>query len=241
MLGLGLAWCLDRGTPRRAAAAIALAIFAAAPLIAWNLVELGTALPTAQFDANARVASHVFVLTRAQLGYGLGGLLISPARGWIWFAPIAVLGTVLTLRTGDWTARLIAAGIAAQLGVIAVFHMWWGGSCFGPRFLAEATWVGIWLALRSGVAASRRPTRVLVALAILLTAGVGQLGLWGWRAEQWESRRNPDLDQNALWDFADSPVISIVTVDIADQLTAIDALEEGPRMVCQDGRLRQLP
>jgi hypothetical protein len=241
--GLGLAWCVDRGTPRRAAAAIGLAALVTVPLIVWNLVELDTILPIGQLEANARVSNQVFVLTRAQLGYGLGGLLISPGRGWVWFAPIALLGAILAASTGAWTARLIALGIVAQLGTIAMFHMWWGGICFGPRFLAEATWVGTWLALGGGGSGtgSGRLTRVLSGLAILITIGVGQLGLWGWHAEQWESRRNPDLDQNALWDFVDSPVVAILTADVADELVAVDALEEGPRMVCQDGTLRQLP
>jgi hypothetical protein len=101
---------------------------------------------------------------------------------WIWFAPVALLGSVIALRAGPRLARLIALGVAAQLGVIAMFHMWWGGICFGPRFLAEATWIGIWLAVGSGATWPGRPLRGLGAIAI--TIGVGQLGLWGWRAEQ---------------------------------------------------------
>ena len=99
---------------------------------------------------------------------------------------------------------------------------------------------GIWLALGGAVPGAGRAMRALVGLAIAVTAGVGQLGLWGWRAEQWETRRNPDIDQNALWDAADSPVIAIVTADTAGALAARDALDEPPRMVCRDGALRSL-
>ena len=250
--GLGVAWCLgerrastsahgpDGFSLRRAAGALGLAAIAVAPLLAWNLVELGHLVPTQQLEANARVTEHIFVLTRAQLGYGLGGLLLSPGRGWLWFAPIALVGGVVAARAGDRLARCLAAGIAAQLLVVAVFHMWWGGICFGPRFLGEATWVGIWLALGHGGLPGRIP-RALLGAAIAVTIIVGQLGLWGWRAEQWETRRNPDIDQNALWDFADSPVIAILTADITDQLLALDAPDAPLRMRCEHGRLRRAP
>jgi hypothetical protein len=242
--GLGAAWWLQDGPgrpgwPRRTAIALGIAALAAAPLIAWNLIELGGVLPTQQLEANARVTDHVFVWSRGQLGYGLGGLLFSPGRGWLWFAPIAVLGAARAARAGDRTARAIALGIAAQVLVVAVFHMWWGGICFGPRFLAEATWLGIWLACGQGPVRRGRATRRLAGLAIALTIGVGQLGLWGWRAEQWETRRNPDLDHNALWSLIDSPILAIATVDPSDQLTALDAPDEPAHMVCQRGMLRR--
>jgi hypothetical protein len=246
-VGLGVAWCLERCSLRQWAAAAGLAVLAAAPLIAWNAVELGSVLPLGQIEANRRVTEHVFVLTRGQLGYGLGGLLLSPGRGWLWFAPIAVVGAVLAARRGSRVVRAVAAGVGAQVLVVAMFHMWWGGICFGPRFLAEATWVAIWLALGSAGGASResaqrsrpsRGTRALLVAATAVTALVGQLGLWGWRAEQWETRRNPDIDQNALWDVVDSPVVAIVASDIAEQPLALDAPDEPTRLACHDGRLR---
>jgi hypothetical protein len=236
-LGLGLAWLADRPPWRRFAIAAALAGLAAVPFIAWNLAELGSVLPVAQLEANARVSSHIFVFSRGQLGYGLGGLLISPARGWLWFAPLAVVGTIAAVRAPTRATRLIAAATLLQLLVVAFFHMWWGGICFGPRFLAEATWVALWLALASDA----RLPRLLIIATAAVTIVVGQLGLWGWRAEQWESRRNPDVDQNALWDPVDSPIIAIVAVDPADQLTALDAPDEPARMQCTAGKLHAAP
>nr|MBA3395182.1 hypothetical protein [Deltaproteobacteria bacterium] len=245
-LGLGVAWCLDP-RPRRAwAIASGLAVLVALPFVLWNLTYLGTPLPVAQLRANANVTDEIFVWTRGQLGYGLGGLMISPGRGLLWYAPVAVFGIVRALRGNSRSERVMAAAAVLQILAVAVFHMWWGGICFGPRFLVEVTWVGIWLASSASVAAAgvtraglagARVARGLGVLAVVVTLIVGQLGLWCWRAEQWETRRNPDIDQNALWDFVDSPITAMAR-DIRDQPIAMDTLLAPPRMRCEAGHLR---
>jgi hypothetical protein len=226
-------WPLAAG---RRPLAIALAALAIGPLVAWNLAHLGSPISLAQWQANARYGTHVLGLAPGRVGYALGGLLIGPARGLSWFAPIAILGVVAGLARGDRTQRVLAVGAVAQLAAVACFHMWWGGICFGPRFLAEAVWLGIWLAF-----AVEHPWRRLVRVAVAITLAVGLLGLFRWRAEQWETRRNPDIDQNALWDFMDSPIVALFgTVD--DQPLALDAPDEPPRMRCVEHRvLRDSP
>ena len=227
-IGLGIAWLLAHRSPRTLAIAGGLAIAAALPFLIWNIVYLGSPLPTGQLSANAAVTGDVFVLSRAQLGYGLGGLLLSPGRGLLVFAPIAIVAVVYAFRTR--TDRAIAGALVAQLVVIAFFHMWWGGICFGPRFLAELVWVAIWLASTQPI---KKP---LLVAALAITALVGTLGLFLWRAEQWETRRNPDIDQNAVWDLADSPLTSLAR-DISDQPLALEATSASG-VTCIDGQLR---
>jgi hypothetical protein len=131
--------------------------------------------------ANAAVTGDVFVLSRAQLGYGLGGLLVSPGRGLLLFAPIAIVAVAYAFRTR--TDRAIAGALVAQLVVIAFFHM-------VRRHLLRAALrrsglVAIWLA-------STQPIRTaLLAPALAITALVGTLGLFLWRAEQWETLSQP--------------------------------------------------
>ncbi|MGE3764448.1 MAG: hypothetical protein AB7L94_19475 [Kofleriaceae bacterium] len=233
--GLGLAWCVQRPTRNQWLIASGLAITAAAPFVIWHLVALGTPLPTGQLAANAHVSNEVFVLSRAQIGLGVGGLIASPARGLIWFAPIVILVVVIALRRGDGFARVVAGAIVLQVLVFGLFHMWWGGICFGPRFLAEAVWVGVWLGTRIELA-----PRWLAGVAVAATVVVGQMGLWGWRAEQWETRRNPDIDQSALWDFRDSPIPAILVEDADEQLLAVDAIGTPRALECRDGRLRDV-
>ena len=229
-IGLGIAWCLEHRSARAYAIAGGAAVLAALPFVIWNVVYLGSPLPTGQLAANAAVSSEVFVLSRAQLGYGLGGLVLSPGRGLLVFAPLALVAIGFALR-GTRVTKVIAGALLAQLVVVAFFHMWWGGICFGPRFLAELVWVAIWLASLCSI------RRAVVLPVAAVTFVVGVLGLFAWRAEQWETRRNPDIDQNAVWDLTDSPLTSLFR-DTSDQLEAREAIDEPPRVRCVDGELR---
>src|SRR5262249_31359894 len=157
-------------------------------------------LPIGQWTGNTRVTASVFSFGPVHLARGLGGLLVSPARGIVWFAPLAVLGVVRGLR-GDRTNKLLTAGILAQLLVMVAFFKWYGGLAFGRGLLAESTWVAIFLAapgkrwLDGGLAA--------------VTALVGVLGLAFFDRDQWETRRRPETDEAAFWDVADSPLTSL--------------------------------
>jgi len=186
-LGIGLAWATRDKRTWLVAAGIALA--AAAPFVVWNAIHLNSPLPIGQWTGNARIASSVFSPSPT----GLAGLLVSPARGILWFAPIALFA----IRK-HW----LAAGIALQLVVAATFFKWHGGVAYGPRLLAEATWIAIYLAFAF-------PTRWLVPAAIW-TAAIGLLGLALYDPDQWDTRRKPELDASAFWDFADSPLTAMV-------------------------------
>lgn len=224
-LGLAVVCALRRPARRDLAIAAGIAIVAAAPLVAWNLVHLGSPLPLGQATANAAISGETFVFSRAQLGTGVGGLLVSPARGIVWYAPIVVLAAVAAVRGKQREHVVIACALGVQLVAMALFYRWWGGVCYGPRLLAEVTWVAIWLA------AQLELRRALLAVTAGVTIVVGQLGLWRWRAEQWETRRMPDIDTNALWDFADSPIPSTLRSG-EEQLLALDAPDAPPHLRC---------
>lgn len=236
---LGVAWMLEARAPRTWGWAAGVAVLVALPLVIWNLHYLGTPLPMGQMHANARLGDTV-VLSREHLGYALGGLLVSPGRGVLWFAPIVVLGVVAALRVRARPERVVAVAILVQVCTMATFYRWWGGIGYGPRLLAEVTWVGVWLALASQATVTTRLVRGLLVAAVLVTVIVGQLGLWGWRAEQWETRRNPDIDQNALWDFVDNPIVRTLS-RFDDQPIAVDEVELPPRVRCLAGRLVAAP
>ena len=227
-LGIGLAWLVAHRERKAILTAALAALGVAVPFIIWNAIHLGTPLPVAQLDANAAVSADVFALPG--LPVGLAGLVASPGRGLIFYAPIVLVAIIAAARTRDLTARLVALGLVAQVLVMACFHMWWGGVCFGPRFLAEAVWVAVWLAPLVPA------PRWLVAAASVVTVAVGGLGLLLWRAEQWEARRMPDIDQSALWDFADSPLTALGR-DISGEPLALESLVEPARMRCTNGRI----
>jgi hypothetical protein len=226
-LGLGIAWTLDARGLRVWLAAAGLALVVASPWLVWNVLHLGTPWPSGQWHSNARQVEHVFDLSAPHLGYALSGLLVSPGRGLLWYAPVVLLGVVTALRHPDRLVRVVAFAVIAQVALIAMFFRWYGGFAFGPRLLAETVWLGAWLAL-----ACARHRRVLFGVAIAVTVFVGQLGLWRFRSSQWETRRMPDIDENALWDFVDSPIAAAFVSD-----DGIEGLDAQPREEyrCGDG------
>ncbi|HAF11341.1 MAG TPA: hypothetical protein DCK98_14840 [Chloroflexi bacterium] len=74
---------------------------------------------------------------------GLYGLLLSPSRGLLVYAPylaFAIAALVLAWRRrGHVAARLRGLGIVAlaTLLLYATYTEWWGGRVFGPRFLDD--------------------------------------------------------------------------------------------------------
>lgn len=87
------------------------------------------------------------------LWLGAAGLLVAPSRGLLVYSPALVLapvGLVAVVRgraaAGDralWIGWALAA-VATWL-VYAKWHAWYGGWCFGPRFLIETLPILGWL------------------------------------------------------------------------------------------------
>ncbi len=237
VLGLGIAWLVDvraqhlRGarTWRSWLVAGIAALAVVAPLALWNAIHLGSPLPVGQWIANARTAEHVFSVGGAATG--LVGLLVSPARGLLWFAPILMVAVVAAARTR--TYRLVALAIVLQLIAMAAFFKWHGGLTYGPRLLAEATWVGIWLALGTEL----RVPRWLLATALAITIVVGQLGLWRFTLEQWELRRSPEAHPAAFWDVVDSPIPATFTTPPRGVRRGYDS-PPTLGLICENGTLR---
>jgi hypothetical protein len=193
----------------RLVAAVVLVLAATAPLVVWNAIHLNSPFPIGQWKANKRM-NEGSVFSIAHVANGIAGLVASPGRGLVWFAPIACVGFVRGVRphpsAPDHPWRLAAVGMLLQLIAMALFFKWHGGQAFGPRLLAETTWVATFLAL--GTRIDDR-ARHLATAAAVVTCMVGLVGLYAWRPQQWELRRVPDVHADALWDFADSPLSAI--------------------------------
>lgn len=128
-----VAFGLGGTAPRRAVAVLAGAALGVLPLLAWNVVAFGDPLEQGYgpkpFDTD--------------LALGLYGLLLSPSRGLLVYAPYLVFALVAFAlawrRPGVVADRLRGLSLAwlAALLLYAAYAEWWGGRVFGARFLDD--------------------------------------------------------------------------------------------------------
>ncbi len=166
------AWLLVRDVerPGRAAGWMALAMLpGVAATVAWNWVRFGQ---PASVD-------YGFFLVPQTLGLpapaALFGLLLSPGRGLLWFAPLAVLaipGFRRAWREGRVTGVACGLGFVALLLLYSGFSIWHGSEQWGPRYLVPAIGpLAVLVAMAIGKeGASRRARRA--GLAVLVAAGI---------------------------------------------------------------------
>jgi hypothetical protein len=227
-LGLAVAAALAlRRRPRAVAIgalAILLALVAATPIVAWNLEHHGSVLAGGQIVVNERIsgahALSTWSLSPDTWGARASALLVSPARGILWYAPVVLVALV----SRCW----LALALVAQLLIASAFFNWHGGTLsFGPRLLAETVWVGVWLLPAEGGPIRRWLTRI----ALVWTVAVGVLGLLRFDPRRWELRRELERNAAAVWDVADNPIGALVTRDTGDQ--PLRDFSPGPWVYCQ--------
>lgn len=176
-------------------------------LMTYNLWYLDTPWPRTQWDANSDMTDSVLVFAPGHVLVALVGLLVSPARGWLWFAPAAAFGLAWSLSPGRRRAPGLQAlwlGVGMQVLLCAMFFKWWGGLTFGPRLLALSTWVAAVMPWLSGLAETRNAKRGF-ALALALSAAVGITGALHYDPRRWEIPKDPDHHPERLFDWRDSP------------------------------------
>lgn len=184
------------------------AMVVAVPWFVFNYWVFGTMLPP--YYAASRVAGP------SSFTEGLLGILFSPSRGLLVFTPVmvfAISGFVLSLRDPEQRPLHIAFALIV-VGITSIIAAWpegwWGGHCFGPRFMTDVvpflTYFVIFnFYLPAG--ASRRAARWLaVSVAIFAAIGVtihAQGALRSAPASWNRIPNNIDLNLSRLWDWKD--------------------------------------
>jgi hypothetical protein len=109
----------------------------------------------------------------------LAGILISPSRGLFVYVPVTAFVLYLLVRYWRFVepkpiAILVIAITALHTALVAIWPVWWGGRCYGPRLLTDAVPWLVALAI-FGLAARRSaptgaPRRLEAAIGAALLA-----------------------------------------------------------------------
>jgi hypothetical protein len=177
-LAVWVAWrCLRADAPARArltrAAAWAAPLLAgAAAVAAYDLARFGSVFETG-YGHEATEFAHPLLR-------GLAGLLVSPGRGLLWYAPplvLALVGWRAFDRRSPALSRTAAAMAAALLVLAAKFYQWHGGGVWGPRLAVPVLPLLVLpaAATLARAAAGARALRLLAALC--LAAGLFTVSL----------------------------------------------------------------
>lgn len=195
---------------RRAALAVAGLLVGLLPLLVWNTIAFGDPLEQGYgpkpFDLNVAV--------------GLYGLLLSPSRGLLVYAPylgFALAALVLAWRRdGRVATRLRGLSVVwvATLAVYATYAEWWGGRVFGARFLDDLAPV-LFAALAWGIGQGLLAS--LAARVAFCAAAAWSLLLFNAAAlvyshERWDLRPvNVNLHPERLFDWSDPQWLAVLT------------------------------
>jgi hypothetical protein len=143
---------------------------------------------------------------------GFAGELISPSRGLLIFMPwvaFALWGCVRAWRENKFGwERYLILGMAIVFGLHARLGSWWGGMCFGPRYLTDflpllAFFIlPVWKEVQG-----RSALRIAFGGAVVVAMWVQIVGACYYPRGDWDWRpANVDVDHKRLWDWRDTTI-----------------------------------
>ncbi len=145
---------------------------------------------------------------------GVVGLLVSPGRGLLIFMPVAAFALCAFLPAAADArhkhAPLLVASttlLVLHFLVVSRVNLWWGGYCWGPRYLTEIMPLLVVL-MALGSAAFERPwlKRSLAVVAVYCVF-IQALGVYFYPNGHWDNTPVP-VDQAGyrVWDWRDNPI-----------------------------------
>jgi hypothetical protein len=119
-------------------------------------------------------------------------LMFSPSRGVLWFEPVVALTLVLAVasvvRARDRAILVLGIfGFATVWLTYSRWETWWGGHCFGPRYMTDALpmWFVAVAAMGPIRAWGKKAALVLGATGALVTAAYYGDNQWSDRLYRW--------------------------------------------------------
>ncbi|MBA3995539.1 MAG: hypothetical protein C0469_18630 [Cyanobacteria bacterium DS2.3.42] len=193
-----------------------LGLLSCIPTLAYNLKYAGSLLGgyKTQFNASRFSTSN--------FSAGFTGVLFSPNRGLFVFCPVVVFAwsgishLVKNIRSSDKDNLLLLLFSVASLlhcALFFFFNVWWGGHCYGPRYMTDGLPAFIFLINYFVVAVlpanSLKHTVAIIAFAVLAfySMFVQIVGAFGHGGAGWDSHPlNVDKYHKRLWDFKDTAI-----------------------------------
>ncbi|MEQ8785795.1 MAG: hypothetical protein RIC55_05830 [Pirellulaceae bacterium] len=178
----------DIRRPRRLAA---IAIFLAPLMLAILIVGAVNHLKWGAWYELGRGDHEVF---STNLFVGLAGLLVSPGKSIFLYAPLCLLPLLFArrvFRSLRPEAILLLLVTAVYLVVYSQWYDWYGGLCWGPRFLVPL--IAPWLMLLAPLLSAPPSRRFQIAFVCAVVAGVA-VQLVGISVHPFWMKTVPDVD-----------------------------------------------
>ena len=179
-------------------------------VLAYNLHFFGSVLGASP-DA-IRTGGALDIFLQGSAGKGIAGLLLSPNRGLLVFMPwtiFALWGAVRLCRQRSFAwAPYVMGGVVALFLVYAQYDHWWGGWCFGPRYLTDLlpflafSLIAVWPRLQAAPL-----LQIAFTLAIVVAVWVQVVGVYHYPSGQWDIQPlNVDEHPERFWDWPDTTI-----------------------------------
>ena len=142
---------------------------------------------------------------------GFIGILFSPSRGLLIFSPWLIFSfagmVAVWTRSKEPLFKYISVGAVVTVLFFGQFSTWWGGLCYGPRYLVDfLPFLAIFPYFLKDVLIKYRPLATAFALLIIFSLAVQIIGAFNYSTDWYNNPTNVDFDHKRLWDWKDSEI-----------------------------------
>ena len=168
----------------------------------------------------------------------LWGLLVSPSRGVLIFCPFLIIlafcAFLVEKRRNSSLLKILALSMLMQFLACIFFPKWWGGESFGPRTLANFSFLGCVVTI--GVIGGL-PCRINIqakwslAAALLVGIVVNLPGVLSDYTRLWNEFPDPGSDQRIVFDWRFPQFLTISKARLVEKClvqSQISSLKEKP-------------
>ncbi len=158
--------------------------------------------------------TYTFAMWDGSALKGLAGLLVSPGRGVLIYMPVVIFALCAFAPAAKEARRkhvplMVASTLFAVLHsvVAARVNLWWGGYCWGPRYLTEILPVLVILMALGSAELDRPGVKRAFVVAAVYCVLIQAIGVYFYPNGHWDNTPAP-VDQAGyrVWDWRDNPI-----------------------------------